>query len=84
MQKSADQATTAVSIVVTAAYPAQQEHDDKRAQTYRDWAIESGNRLRLTAMQALLEPRVEFRVEELDANRKISSLRVHLSRRGIG
>lgn len=40
--------------------------DPKRLKEFRDFAAESGNRARINAMQGLLEPRVQVRVEDLD------------------
>lgn len=40
--------------------------DNKRLKEFRDWAVESGNRSRLNAMQSVSEPHLEFQVDELD------------------
>lgn len=42
--------------------------DNKRLHEFRGWATESGNRARLSAMQAVSEPHLEKRVDELDVN----------------
>lgn len=42
--------------------------DNKRLNDFRNWAIDSGNSGRLSAMQKLSEPHLEFRVEQLDVN----------------
>ena len=42
--------------------------DAKRLHEYREWARESGNRARLSAMQSVSEPHLHHHVDELDLN----------------
>lgn len=44
------------------------EAEPKRLKEFRDWAIDSGNRARLNAMQDVSQPHLEKRVEDLDAD----------------